>query len=363
MKLNMNNFLYIGTYTNPFWLKKFKKSNGIYFAKFNSDNGSLNLLGSFKSKENPSFIHINNNGTNLYSISENYDNEGGVASSYKIEEDGSLKVLNHQLTGSTGPCYLTTDKEGEILLVANYGIGASTLFPLSKKNGELKPYTSLIIHKGKSIIPDRQDMPHAHSIELDNSEKFVLVPDLGIDKILVYKLDKKNLKLKINKNPFGTVGRGYGPRHISIHKNNSWVYVLNEINSSITLFYFNSTDGNMKSMQNISTLPDDYKKDSYCADIHISNNGKFVYASNRGHDSIALFSIDQNNGTLKIIDIFKTLGKNPRNFCVSPNDKYLLIANQDTHNINVFKINENDGKINFTNQTVDVPFPVCLKLK
>ena len=354
---NFDYYVFVGTYTKPMWLDKHENSEGIYTLEYNSSTGELKHKSSTMGDENPSFLAIHPNGKSLYSVGEN---EGGTVSSFSInKETGQLTQLNSQSTKSIGPCHLSVDSTGKFLLVANYSGGASTMLPINE-NGSLKPASSFIQHSGSSIDPERQEGPHAHSINIDHKNNFALVPDLGLDKILIFKIDLENGKLTPNDIPHGEVKPGSGPRHLDFHPSGELVYVLNEISATITAFSYNPKTAEMKEIETVSTLPKNFSTKS-CADIHISKDGKYVYASNRGHDSIVIFNINENNGKMEYVAHQSTFGGSPRNFGLDPDGNFLLAANQDSCDIYSFEVDKKSGLLSSTDFRIEVPYPVCVK--
>ena len=245
--------------------------------------------------------------------------------------------------------------------MANYGGGSIASYPI-KADGSLGEAASFIQHKGSSVNRSRQEGPHAHCISADPGNKFVLAADLGLDKILIYKLDSASGRLTENEPPFGAVPPGSGPRHFSFTPNGNFCYVINEIKSTLTTFSYEKSNGALKELQTISTLPPDAdpKKNS-TAEIEVHPSGRFVYGSNRGHDSIAVFSIDSKSGKLTVVQDQLTGGKVPRSFGIDPTGSFLLAANQDSDNVVVFRIDSGSGRLTATGQEVQVGSPVCVK--
>jgi 6-phosphogluconolactonase len=243
-------------------------------------------------------------------------------------------------------------------MAANYGGGNVVIYPV-QAGGALGEPTDVAQHTGNGADPKRQDKPHAHSIIPDAAGRFVFAPDLGIDKVMIYRVDLKTGKFVPN--GFAATKPGAGPRHFVFHTSGSFAYLINEIDSTVTAFAYDKTGGALAELQTVSALPADFSGTSYCADIHIHPSGKFLYGSNRGHDSIVAFAIDQNTGKLSLIAHESTQGKWPRNFVISPTGEFLLVANQNTHNVVAFRIDQQTGKLTSTGQTTEIPSPVCLK--
>ena len=349
--------VYVGTYTN-------KGSKGIYVCKFNLSTGELKPFSTIQS-DSPAFLAIDRKRKFLYAANEIGQFQGkpsGAVSAFAInQKTGELTFLNQQATNSPGPCSVIVDKTGKCVLAANYSGGSVSVFP-AKADGSLSEISDLVQHQGSSINPNRQKEPHAHTIIIDDSNRFAFCADLGMDKVMSYKLDAKKGKLTPNSPAFTAVKPGSGPRHFKIHPNNKFAYVINELNETVIAFAFDKTQGTLKEIQMISTLPADFTGTSYCADVHIHPSGKFLYGSNRGHDSIAVFAIDQSSGKLSFVQHQSTQGKWPRNFAIDPTGQFLLVANQNTDNIVVFRIDQQTGKLTPTNNVVEISQPVCLKL-
>ena len=357
---NFDYFAFVGTYTAGNVVNENLNSKGIYILGYDSKTGKSEIINTAYEKDNPSFLALSPNGKYLYSVGEIDDKRGGALSAYEFNKNnGSLSIINSISTGSNGPCHLMTDLNGLILLAANYAGGASTLAKINN-DGSLDEDVQVIQHVGSSINPERQMEPHAHSINVSPSGKFALVPDLGTDKVIVYKIDHDEKKLIPNDPSFAKVSPGMGPRHLEFHPNNKVVYVINELGATITIFDYDDTKGSLEEINTVSTLPLDFNHKS-CADIHISEDGKYLYGSNRGHDSLAIYEVSSDGREITNIDFQSTLGKTPRNFAIDPKGNYLLAANQDSSDIFTFKINKDNGKLESTGFKIDIPYPVCIK--
>ena len=346
--------LYIGTYTST-------TSEGIYVYRMNSETGELKKFSSIKS-ENPSFLALDRTGRFLYAVNEVKDFEGkasGAVSAYAIDATGKLKFLNQQATMGADPCYLTVDRKRGSLLVANYTGGNIALLPI-RGDGTLGPVADLKQHEGKGI-KQQQNGPHAHCIILDPSERHALAADLGIDKVMIYRFDPAARKLLSSKQPSASLKAGAGPRHLTLHPNGRFLYVINELDSTLTTFSYNA--GALITVDTVSTLPAGFSDVSYCADVHVSPSGKFLYGSNRGHNSIVVFALDARTGKPTLVEHTSTQGKWPRNFVIDPSGKFLLVANQHTDNVVVFKIDPQTGRLTPSGQAAEVPAPVCLKFR
>jgi 6-phosphogluconolactonase len=252
------------------------------------------------------------------------------------------------------------DKEGKNVLVANYGGGSVAALPI-QADGRLREASSFIQHKGSSVNPKRQEGPHAHSINLDTANRFACAADLGLDQVLVYQFDATKGTLTPHTPPFAAVAPGAGPRHFAFHPSGRYAYVINEMNSTVTAFTYDAQQGTLKELHTLSTLPAGFKGNNSTAEVQVHPSGKFLYGSNRGHDSIAIFTIDQDTGRLTAAGHELTQGRTPRNFGIDPTGSYLLAANQATDTIVVFRIDPQTGNLKATGQTVSMPTPVCVK--
>lgn len=349
--------VFFGTYTNG-------SSKGIYSYKFNTKNGKLTPLSSTDSEiKNPSFLAIHPDGKHLYAVSEVGEVDGkpgGTLWCYSIDsQDGKLTFINKQVTGGSGPCYVSLDRTGKIALVANYDSGSIASFVLNE-DGSIAKTASIIQHSGSSIDPDRQSSPHAHSINTSPDNQFALAADLGLDKIQTYKLNSGNGQLEPGVPPFSRTPEGGGPRHLFFHPSGHFVYVCNEMKSSVSAYKYSPENGSMSLIQTITTIPSQMNGNS-TAEIQIHPSGKFAYCSNRGHDSIAIFSIDEKSGKLSASGHAKTMGNKPRHFCIDPSGLFIIACNQESNNIVVFKIDKNSGALTQIGDTITLPSPVCVK--
>jgi 6-phosphogluconolactonase len=349
----------IGTYTDK------GTSEGIYLFRFLSERETLEPVGIIRDIDNPSFIAIHPNGRVMYAVSEirgSSHHEGGSVSAYEIDFD-SLKVtfLNKVSTGCAGPCHLTVDADGRNVYVAHYTGGAVSSLIL-EEDGRLAEGKEVLHHEGSGPHP-RQENPHTHSVNMDTSNHFALVADLGIDRIVVYDRDSQTGHLKTTDSMSNAVLHpGAGPRHIALHPFKPFTYIINELDSTVSLFSFDQTSGFSAEKQIISTLPADFKGRNATAEIKVSPSGKFLYGSNRGHDSIVIYALDEVTGILTLNGHQSTLGKNPRNFEIDPAGNYLFAANQDTNDVSLFRIDSHSGELTALKTKLDVPRPVCIKL-
>lgn len=347
--------MYAGTYTRD-------GSKGIYAYKFEPEaGGKVTELGLAAETANPSFLTIHPNGKFLYAVGELSEFQGqraGAVQAFAIEAPGKLKLLNSQPTGGQGPCHLNLDGTQKLLMVVNYGSGSASVFPV-KADGALAERTGFVQHTGSGPNAQRQQGPHAHSVNVSKSNKWAVVADLGIDEFIVYKLDAA--AGTIERHSAAKVKGGSGPRHFSFHPSNKFAYGVNEMASAVSAFKWDEGRGELTEIQTISTLPKDFTGQSSCAEILTHPSGKFVYASNRGHDSLAIFAIDQAKGTLTAAGHALTLGKTPRNFRIDPTGGYVVCGNQNTNNIVVFKVDASTGALTPTGQELSLPAPVCFR--
>lgn len=347
--------VYIGTYTGG-------NSKGIYVSKFDGANGTLSAPELAVETKNPSFLCLHPKGKYLYAVGEidSFDGKkSGAVSAYRIEPGGKLSMINQQASEGTGPCHLALDRNGRCLMVANYGSGSIAVLPVSE-DGKLGSATAKIQHAGSSVNLSRQAGPHAHYIIADPMNRFALTCDLGLDKVLVYKLDPAKASLMPNDPPSASVKPGEGPRHLAFHPSGKWVYVINEMGSSITAFSYDPKHALMKQLQMVSTVPADFKEHNTCAEIQMHPSGKFLYGSNRGHHSIAGFAVDAGTGKLSTLGHQGTEGKTPRHFAIDPSGKWLLAENQDSDSIVVLRLDDKTGKLQPTGEKVQVGKPVCV---
>jgi 6-phosphogluconolactonase len=358
--------LYVGTYTD-------KESKGIYAYRFDPDSSKLSPVDPgtkslVAETTNPSYLAIDPRGRFLYAVNENHTYKGvgsGGVSAFAIHRDkdgranGKLMLVSEVASRGTDPCFIAFDKSGKFALVANYSSGSVAVFPI-KADGSLGDASAFIRHAGSSVDKDRQAGPHAHWIETTPDNRFAIAVDLGLDELLVYRFNAKTGSLLPNNPPYTKVDAGNGPRHLAFHPNRKFAYVINELQSSVTMFTFDAGKGKLRKRVTISTLPRGYSGANSAAEIKVHPNGKFLFASNRGHDSIAVFSIDE-NGSLTLVENVATQGKSPREFEIDPSGKFLLAANQESDNIVAFRIDESTGRLTPTGQVLHVPAPVCLK--
>jgi 6-phosphogluconolactonase len=350
---------YVGTYTEDG-----SKSKGIYAYRFDADTGQITSLGLAAETTNPSFVALHPNGRFLYAVNEvgNYKgpNSGGV-SAFSIDgATGKLTFLNEVPSRGADPCYIIVDKTGKYVLVANYTGGSIAVFPVLE-DGKLGEASAFVQHTGHGTNPSRQEGPHAHSIDLSPDNRLAMVDDLGLDELLVYKFDSAKGSLAPNDPPFAKLDPGAGPRHFVLHPSGKFAYVISEMQSTVTVFSNDEKTGTLHRLQTISALPKDFTGQNDDAEIQMHPSGKFLYASNRGSDTIAVFAIDPSKGTLTPVEYTPTQGKIPRSFEIDPTGKFLFAANQKSDNIVVFRIDVKTGRLTPTGQVLDVGSPVCVK--
>lgn len=346
----------VGTYTEF----EASQSQGIYVYRMDTSSGKLAFDKVVKGVINPSFLEIHPDRHYLYAVDEvqSYDGAaGGGVSAFSIGNN-NVRFLNNQLSQGSDPCYISIEQTGRFVLVANYTSGSVAMFPI-QEDGQLAPASDVIQHAGSSAHPERQTSPHAHCILPDPTNRFAIAVDLGLDRLIIYRLDLENGKLHNNGEVI--VSPGAGPRHLIFHPNEQYAYLINELNSTLISYHYDSEHGTFEELQIVPTLPPDFHGENLCADIHISPNGKYLYASNRGHDSIVSFFIDQNTGKLIYRTHTLTEGREPRNFAIDPSGAFLLVANQKTNNIVAFRIDGESGELSKTGHEVAVSMPVCLK--
>lgn len=349
-------WVYLGTYTN-------QKSKGIYRCELDLVTGKLSTPMLAVETPSPSFLAIHPNGRFLYAANEVGTFEGektGAVSAFAIDpKTGNLTLLNQQSSRGSGPCHLVVDRQGKNVLVANYGGGNIASLPIDS-DGKLGKATSFVQHKGTSVDKRRQQAPHAHSINLDSANRFAFAADLGLDKVLIYRFDAAKGTLTPNDPPAASLAPGAGPRHFAFHPGGKYAYVINEMLCTVTGFAYDAERGALKEVQTITTLPHEVRKGYSTAEVVVHPSGKFLYGSNRGHDSIAIFTIEPKNGLLTAIGHEPTKGKMPRNFNIDPTGKYLLAANHATDNVVVFRIDPLTGKLSAVHE-ISAPTPVCVR--
>lgn len=357
-------FVYVGTYTE----EPGSKSKGIYAYRFDPDTAELTSIGLAAETTNPSFLAVHPNHRFLYAVNETSNYKGqksGAVSAFAIDRaTGKLTLLNEVASKGADPCYITVDKTGKYVLVANYTSGSVAVFPLLE-DGRLGEPSAFLQHSGHGTDPERQEGPHAHSIDLSPDNRFAIVDDLGLDETLVYRFDQTKGALTLNDPQIYTTlakaDPGAGPRHFAFHPNGKFAYVVNEMQSSVYAFTYDSSAGVLHRLQTISSIPKDFSGHKEAAEIEVDPSGKFLYASNRGHDSIAVFAIDPDKGTLTLVEYALTKGQTPRSFEIAPGGALLFAENEKSNNIVIFSIDPKTGRLTPTGKVLEVAEPVCVK--
>lgn len=358
---NNDQIVYIGTYTRTEPHVQ-GKAAGIYAYRLDSGSGALEHLSAAAGAVNPSFLAVDATRRYLYAVEELdvYEGQpGGAVSAFAIDQSTSaLTLLNHQPTHGANPCYVGIDNSGRYALVANYSGGNVSVFPI-EADGALAPASTTVQHAG---IATHHDGPHAHSIVATPDSRYLLAPDCGLDRIFIYRLDIERGTLIANDPPFVMLAPGAGPRHLAFHPSGNTLFSINERNSTLTAFAYEPDGAVLRVLQTVSTLPDDFTGKNTCADIHIHPSGRFLYGSNRGHDSIAIFAVDAETMQLRALGHVSTAGRTPRNFGIDATGTFLLVANQDTDTVVTFRIDQATGALAATGEITSVPSPVCVRI-
>jgi len=349
--------VYVGTYTE-------QGSKGIYAYRFKPATEEVEALGLAAESRNPTFLAVHPNRRFLYAANEigDFDKAGaGAVSAFAIDRaTGKLTLLNQVSSRGGGPCYVTVDKGGRNALVANYGGGSVAVLPL-KNDGRLDEASAFVQHVGSSVNPERQKGPHAHSIDLAPDHRFALAADLGLDQVLIYRFDGEKGTLASHQPASARVAAGAGPRHLAFHPNSRFAYVINEMASTVSAFAYDAAAGSLRELQTISTLPAHFKGENYTAEVVVHPSGRFLYGSNRGHDSIVVFALDPDKGTVTYIETVSTQGKWPRHFEIDPSGRYLWAANQRSGTVVIFRIDPSSGHLTAAGQVLSVISPACVK--
>jgi 6-phosphogluconolactonase len=350
--------VYLGTYNR-------NGSKGIYVSRLDTATGALAAPELAAEANSASFVAVDPSHKFLFAVSEvdRYNGQpAGALSAFAIDAaSGKLTLLNTQSTRGPGPCHVSIDRTGRCAVVANYSGGSVACLPIGQ-DGKLGEATSFIQHQGSSVNRQRQQGPHAHAAYIDAANRFVFVPDLGMDKVMTYRLDATAGKLTAAEPPSVSMTPGAGPRHMAFHPTAPYAFVISEMGNTITTMAYDAAAGTLKPADSVSTLPEGFRGQSSTAEIQIHPSGKFLYGSNRGHDSIVAFAIDPATGKLKLIGHEPTQGKTPRNFAIDPTGTFLLAANQDGNNVVVFRIDAQSGKLQPTGQSIKVGSPVCIEM-
>jgi 6-phosphogluconolactonase len=349
---NQKSNLLIGTYTTS------GNTDGIWVYEFDSKTGDFKFKSKVSGVENPSYLAISKDGKHVYSVNE--VKTGGVSAFSFNSASGDLTFLNRVSSGGDGPCYVSIDDQNKIVFAANYGSGSLCAIPL-KEDGSLSSDIQFIQQEGSSIDKGRQQGPHVHSTVLSPDNRFLFTPNLGTDKVAVYRFDAKNLTHPLTPGDpdFVTVKPGSGPRHLIFHPNSKFAYLIHEMGSIVTVFDYKN--GKLHELQTITMLAPDFKGRVGAADIHLSSDGKFLYGSNRGDaNEIVIYAIGK-NGQLSYVGRQSTLGRSPRNFVIDPSGNFLLVANQSSNEVIIFTRDPKTGLLTSTGKKIQISRPVCLK--
>lgn len=350
--------LYVGTYTSGD-----STSKGVYTCEFNAETGKLTQPVLAAELKNPSFLAVHPSGRFVYAVNELSEGGGrgkGGVTALAVQPDGTLKKINEQPSPGGAPCHCNVDSTGTSLLIANYVGGNVVVYPIAA-DGSLEPASSIQQHEGSSVDKSRQEAPHAHSINLSSDNRFAYAADLGLDKILIYNFDSAKHTLTPANPPAALVTPGGGPRHFAIHPSGRFAWTNNEMTMIVTGFRRNPEDGSLFAIQEISTVPGGYNGRKSTAECLVHPSGKFLYVSNRGHESITAYTIDESTGLLTYVENENTGGREPRNFFIESSGRWLLAENQNTDTIFVFSIDQQTGSLNPTGNSVSVGRPVCIR--
>lgn len=349
--------LYIGTYT--------RGSGGIHLVEMDDTSGALTYRGLAAECNSPSFLALSPGSKFLYAVLETADYQGAhtgaVAAFSRQSSDGKLQPINTQSSHGAYPCHITIARSGRHVLVANYGSGTLAVLPV-QANGALGDASCVIQHHGSSINKARQEGPHAHAIQLDAANRFALACDLGTDQVLFYRFDDAKGVLTPHEPPAVSAKPGAGPRHLAFHPNGRFVYVINELDSTIDSYNYAPGTGTLRHIGRVPTLPAGYAGQSTTAEVVVHPSGKWLYGSNRGHDSLAVFAVNPSSGALRPVGHASTEGKTPRNFIAHPSGKFLIVANQDSNGVITFRVDDATGIPSPTMHRVEVPLPVCVRV-
>lgn len=347
-------FAFIGSYAEA-------DTPSVYACAYDEQTGSLKLLHQVDGLQNPTFLEVHGEKSRLYAITESVNEAGqkcGAAAAFALNPStGDMSLLNKEITLPATTCHIALDHTYTNAIVASYHGGMVGVSPILE-DGKLGSISDIKQHEGKSILP-AQTQPRAHSVFIDANNRYAVACDLGADKLIIYKLDIDNHRLIPHS--ITEVAPGSGPRHFAFHPSKPYGYVINELGSTVMAFHYDAEHGTLTELQSISTLPEDFAGENGTADIHISNDGKFLYGSNRGHDSIVVYAIDEATGKLEVVEYTSTLGGHPRNFGLSPDNRFVLVANRDGNNIVTFARDAATGKLTATGSELNVSKPVCIK--
>lgn len=360
--------VYVGTYTCPIRFGTGQvlmgHGEGIYILALDTTDGTLTQVGLLPGVVNPSYLVLSKDKSRLYAVNELKEFEGkdsGAVSSFQVDDLGSLAFLNQQATLGTDPCHVEIAPDGEHVFVSNFMSGSVCVLPVNA-DGSLSPGSQFIQHVGRSVNEKRQAGPHAHSLIFSPDGRFAFVPDLGVDRLIVYEVTENEQTLRPVPASDFSVTAGAGPRHCTFGPDGRFCYLINELDCTILTLRYNEESGSFTQLQSVSSLPKGVvSPGNTCADVHLTPNGNYLYGSNRGHNSLIIYRIDRNSGTLSYVDCQPCGGKIPRNFAIDPTGQFLLCANQDSDNVVVFSIDPGTGRLCQVS-SLEVPTPVCLRL-
>lgn len=350
--------VYVGTYTTD------GRSRGIHRYRMHPDTGSLRPAGAVTVAANPSFLALHPRRRFIYAVNELTELAGqpsGAVTAFAVDrQSGALTLLNQRASHGGAPCYVGVDRTGKFVLVANYVGGSVAVLPIGA-DGRLGEATSVVRHEGSGPHPERQRSPHAHCIVVDRANQHALVTDLGTDRVIAYPFDARTGTLAVARASHAGLAPGAGPRHLVFHPGGRVVYVVNELGSTLSALQYTPETGGLREVQTVPTLAAPPAQRNAPADVHLAPSGRFLYLSNRGDDSIAVFSIHPAAGTLKLVELVSTRGSWPRNFALDPTGRFLFVANQRSDSIVGFRVDPATGRLTPTGQTVELPAPVCIR--
>ncbi|MDQ0242984.1 6-phosphogluconolactonase [Bacillus fengqiuensis] len=340
---------YVGTYTKG-------DSKGIYTFTLDTETAKMTDVKEAAQLENPTYVTVSQDNRYLYAVVKKGDT-GGVAAYSIDQQTGELTALNDQTLEGASPCHVSVDSKNRYVVTANYHKGTIESYVVNQAHGTVQPVSSIMQHEGAGPNQERQEKPHAHYAGFTPDEKYVAAVDLGIDQLITYKLNDGML----TKGNTLSVKPGSGPRHLAFHPNGKYAYIMTELSSEVIVLAYNAGDGSFTELQYISTIPQDFTENNQGSAIHLSSDGRFVYAGNRGHDSIAVFSVNEESGELTFVKHTSTEGNWPRDFMLDPTEKFLIASNQESHNLVLFSRDEDAGTLTLLQSDVTVPYPVCIK--
>lgn len=366
--MSLENIVYVGTYTEPILFGTGQvlegQGKGIHAFRLDPEAGTLTPHILTENVRNPSYLCLNRERTYLYCVNEYKEYEGkpsGGVSAFRIDQnDGSLTFLNSRPSRGTDPCHLIIDPTGRYVLIANFASGSTCVLPILP-DGSLGEESDFVQHEGSSVHPVRQTGPHAHAVEFSSDGRFAYVPDLGMDEVIVYAFDAAAGTLSVADVPKVKVAPGAGPRQLVMHPKGGFAYLINELDSTMTAYAHDAASGALTALQTLPTLPEDFSGHSSCAEVQITPDGRFLYGSNRGHNSLAIYAIDSATGLMTPVGWEPSGGEIPRNFEVDPSGRTICIANQDTSNLVLFRIDQETGKLRRYGTEAEAGTPICVR--